>query len=373
MCSKSDLWALAGVIYDLTNMVRGLSNRFPNPGNTGIQELRYELHKRMIRGEQGPQQFRNPEYPVHHYIEWNLSSIELPRYTEWLDELVKDCSCYEVEERIDIVEALKRIDFVMTNLQTFLEDEVRPQDVLGYDFPEFLYGRIMNLTRRRQGESDGSDDGDDGDDWGDDGHNGGNDGDEESVLSELDDVPFDGGRNGYNVGDDGDDGDDGAEDLEPARNANDEFADFIEEEFEDEIEEDDHEVGQPGIANLSRTLQFTGLDEQAEEDYRAAFGDGTEYDWALEEQERADQEEEGEGRQTELKDVFEPGLLQEKMLTEKDQAIREKDIPERLQLAREPFPDDADLSPDTVKQRLAEEAVWISELLFPKKGMVSAA
>ncbi|KAL5372344.1 hypothetical protein DPSP01_013579 [Paraphaeosphaeria sporulosa] len=163
------------------------------------------------------------------------------------------------------------------------------------------------------------------------------------------------------------------EDPDAARRTDvNEFADFIEEDqFEDEIEEDDHEVGQPGVANISRTLQFTGLDEGAEEDYRAAFGDGTEYDWAIEEQERADLEEEGEGRQTELKDVFEPGLLQEKMLTEKDQAIREKDIPERLQLAREPFPDDQDLSPDTVKQRLAEEAAWISELLFPKKGMAS--
>lgn len=151
-----------------------------------------------------------------------------------------------------------------------------------------------------------------------------------------------------------------------------EFADFIEEDqFEDEIEEDDHEVGQPGIANISRTLQFTGLDEGAEEDYRAAFGDGTEYDWALEEQERADMEEEGEGREIQLKDVFEPSQLKERMLTEKDQAIREKDIPERLQLAREPFPDDEELSPDTISKRLDEESEWISELLYPKKGMVS--
>lgn len=161
--------------------------------------------------------------------------------------------------------------------------------------------------------------------------------------------------------------------MEDRRRTNvDEFADFIEEDqFEDEIEEDDHEVGQPGIANINRTLQFTGLDEGAEEDYRAAFGDGTEYDWALEEQERADMEEEGGGRELQLKDVFEPSQLKERMLTEKDNIIREKDIPERLQLAREPFPDDEDMSDETRSARLDEESEWISELLFPKKGMVS--
>lgn len=168
--------------------------------------------------------------------------------------------------------------------------------------------------------------------------------------------------------------DEDAEDVEDRRRTNvDEFADFIEEDqFEDEIEEDDHEVGQPGIANISRTLQFTGLDEGAEEDYRAAFGDGTEYDWAIEEQERADMEAEGAGHELKIENVIEPSELKERMLTDRDNAIREKDIPERLQLAREPFPDDDDeMSEQTRDERLDEEAQWISALIYPKKGLVS--
>ncbi|KAF1965153.1 transcription elongation factor spt6 [Bimuria novae-zelandiae CBS 107.79] len=164
--------------------------------------------------------------------------------------------------------------------------------------------------------------------------------------------------------------DEDAEEVENQRRNNmDEFADFIEEDqFEDEIEDDAHEVGQPGVANISRTLQFTGLDEGAEEDYRAAFGDGTEYDWAIEEQERADMEDEG-GGDLKLENVIEPSELKERMLTDRDNVIREKDVPERLQLAREPFPDYEDMPEDVRNKRLDEEAKWISDLIFPKKGL----
>jgi transcription elongation factor SPT6 len=115
-------------------------------------------------------------------------------------------------------------------------------------------------------------------------------------------------------------------------------------------------------------LHVTGLDEGAEEDYRAAFGDGTEYNWALDLQEEADAEEEGEGRELQLKDVFEPSQLVERLLTDDDMAIREKDVPERLQLARKPFKD-LELSDDAMAARLDEEASWITKLIWPKKRL----
>ncbi|PSN72271.1 transcription elongation factor Spt6 [Corynespora cassiicola Philippines] len=148
----------------------------------------------------------------------------------------------------------------------------------------------------------------------------------------------------------------------------DEFADFIEEDqFEDEIE-DDREVGQPGISIITSGLQAAGLDEGAEEDYRAAFGDGTEYDWALELQDAADAEQEGEGRELQLKDVFEPSQLAERLLTDEDNVIREADVPERLQLARKPFKE-LELTPDDMETRLNEEAIWITKLIWPKKPL----
>jgi transcription elongation factor SPT6 len=135
------------------------------------------------------------------------------------------------------------------------------------------------------------------------------------------------------------DEEEGGEDIDDDRRrpGMDEFADFIEEDqFEDEID-DDREVGQPGISIITQGLQAAGLDEQAEEDYRNAFGDGTDYDWALDLQEAQDAEEQGEGRELQLKDVFEPSQLAERMLTDEDNAIREMDVPERMQLARKPF------------------------------------
>jgi transcription elongation factor SPT6 len=149
----------------------------------------------------------------------------------------------------------------------------------------------------------------------------------------------------------------------------DEFQDFIEDDgFADEIEDDDRDVTQPGIHNITQSLQAAGLDEGAEEDYRAAFGDGTDYDWALAMQEVEEEEQAGEGRELRLKDVFEPSQLQERMLTDEDNAIREDDVPERLQLARKPFKK-LYLSPDEMQERLTEEAQWITTLLWPKKGL----
>jgi transcription elongation factor SPT6 len=155
---------------------------------------------------------------------------------------------------------------------------------------------------------------------------------------------------------------------EPRRQGLNEFDDFIEDDqFEDEIE-DDRDVTQPGINLITQGLQAAGLDEGAEEDYRAAFGDGTDYDWALEMQEAEEDEQAGEGRELQLKDVFEPSQLQERMLTDEDNVIRETDIPERLQLARKPFKD-LELTPDDMQLRLTEEAQWITTLLWPKKGL----
>lgn len=88
----------------------------------------------------------------------------------------------------------------------------------------------------------------------------------------------------------------------------------------------------------------------------------------MELQEQADAEEEGEGRELQLKDVFEPSQLKERMLTDEDNRIREIDIPERLQLARKPFPE-LELTDEDMEARLNEEAAWITKLIWPKKPL----
>ncbi|KAH0258259.1 transcription elongation factor spt6, partial [Aureobasidium melanogenum] len=117
----------------------------------------------------------------------------------------------------------------------------------------------------------------------------------------------------------------------------DEFADFIEEdEFPDEEREamrDAAEVRRPGRGYVDPLRMQSGLDESAQEDMMAAFGDGTEYDWALQLQEEGDENQEGLDKPLELKDVFEPSQLADRMLTEADNIIRNTDVPERYQIA----------------------------------------
>ncbi len=150
----------------------------------------------------------------------------------------------------------------------------------------------------------------------------------------------------------------------------DEFVDFIEDDvFEDDDRDqrlDDLEVARPtkrGLAGVEFT-EAAGLDEAALEDMRMAFGDGNEYDWALELQDEQDDHEADPDKGLELKDVFEPSQLAEKMLTEDDNLIRFTDEPERFQLARQQYKHIV-LTDDQFK----EEALWISNLMLPKKRL----
>ncbi|KAI1443319.1 transcription elongation factor Spt6 [Annulohypoxylon stygium] len=153
--------------------------------------------------------------------------------------------------------------------------------------------------------------------------------------------------------------------------AADEFADFIiEDDPEDEDERqrqmEDMEVARPrdkGIAG--RIVDRAGLDKDALEDMEAIFGNGEDYQWALDEEEEED-ERQREEQTLELKDVFEPSQLAEKLLTDEDNAIRFTDEPERFQLDRKPFEHFS-----IQGEQLKEEMQWIADLMWPKKQLSS--
>ncbi|KAK3621276.1 Transcription elongation factor spt6 [Elasticomyces elasticus] len=153
----------------------------------------------------------------------------------------------------------------------------------------------------------------------------------------------------------------------------DDLGDFIEEdEFPDEEAgglDEDLGVRAPNRAGYAelQNLKDSGLDERALEDMRGAFGEGDEFGWALSAEEDHDDTKQNPDQPLELKDVFEPSQLIEKMLTEEDNAIRMIDIPERYQLARKPYKDLSDLSEDEMMTRCAEESKWIATYMFPHK------
>lgn len=97
----------------------------------------------------------------------------------------------------------------------------------------------------------------------------------------------------------------------------------------------------------------------------AIFGNGEDYDWALQ-MEDEEEEREMEEQAIELKDVFEPSQLKEKLLTDEDNAIRFTDEPERFQLDRKAFKD-----LQLTAEQFREEGRWISNQLWPKKGLPS--
>lgn len=148
----------------------------------------------------------------------------------------------------------------------------------------------------------------------------------------------------------------------------DEFADFIEEDdLEDEDERQRHqeemEVARPREKNYAVGSDATGLDKDALEDMEAIFGNGEDYDWALALEDEAEAREAGD-HTLELKDVFEPSQLSEKLLTDADNTIRWADEPERFQLDRNPYKHVI-----ISEEQFKEENRWITSLIWPKKQL----
>lgn len=147
----------------------------------------------------------------------------------------------------------------------------------------------------------------------------------------------------------------------------DEFADFIE---EDDLEDDDEkqryqeemEVARPrDRAYMGADADGSGLDKDALEDMEAVFGDGNDYDWALE-IEAGEKDQEQTEEKLELKDVFEPSQLIDRLLTDEDNEIRFADEPERFQVDRKPY-----RHVQITDEQFKEEAEWITNLIWPKK------
>jgi transcription elongation factor SPT6 len=150
----------------------------------------------------------------------------------------------------------------------------------------------------------------------------------------------------------------------------DEFADFIEEDdLEDEDErqklQEEREVARPRQQGYVGGAETSGLDKDALEDMEAIFGNGEDYDWALALEDEAEAKEAGD-HNLELKDVFEPSQLAEKLLTDEDNQIRWADEPERFQVDRLPYK-----HLQITDEQFKEEARWITSLIWPKKHLHS--
>ncbi|BFZ57446.1 Transcription elongation factor spt6 [Savitreella phatthalungensis] len=121
-----------------------------------------------------------------------------------------------------------------------------------------------------------------------------------------------------------------------------EMDDFIEDDLsEDEFDRAAKQQQRRKAAKAGRTATSVantiGMDEDAYEQIYEVFGDGTEYQDALDAE--ADDLADNEAANRDLAEVFEPSELKARMATDTDEIIRITDEPERMQIWREAYRD----------------------------------
>ena len=136
--------------------------------------------------------------------------------------------------------------------------------------------------------------------------------------------------------------------VEPAHYSQDEddLENFIASEDEDEMDEalrEERRRARKAERKKIPLVEEAGISEDVWRDIQDIFGDGSDYDWAIQlqlslklgeniEESRDMEEDDLPKKQLRLTDVYEPAALKEKMLTAEDEQIRITDIPERFQL-----------------------------------------
>lgn len=149
-------------------------------------------------------------------------------------------------------------------------------------------------------------------------------------------------------------------------------------EFDDFIEDDEPESEEDDLLKEARRIQReqmkkqrttylpneAGIDADAMEEITQLFGDGLDYEFAMEasDEEEPEYAEEGEERvkDVQLKDIFEPSELKERLLTDADELIRITDEPERFQLYRPAQTPPVDID-------VEKESKWISDRLLARE------
>ncbi|KAI8645252.1 SH2 domain-containing protein [Parasitella parasitica] len=105
-----------------------------------------------------------------------------------------------------------------------------------------------------------------------------------------------------------------------------------------------------------------GISEDVLMDMYDIFGDGAEYEWA---QYDDDEAEAAKEREPQLTDIFEPSELAERMMTEEDDEIRLRDVPERLQMRFEGLNKTFE---QATNDQVQEEGGWISRIMARRRG-----
>lgn len=121
-----------------------------------------------------------------------------------------------------------------------------------------------------------------------------------------------------------------------------------------------------------------GITAEAWQEVTDVFGNGKDYEYALEDEPEVQEEKALKdvsrrliwGR-ADVRQIFEPSEIASRMLTEEDDAIRDLDIPERLQLASSGLPwlgmtDDGTPAPYISWDKLLDATIWMASRVSPR-------
>ncbi|KAJ1309768.1 hypothetical protein OPQ81_006534 [Rhizoctonia solani] len=109
--------------------------------------------------------------------------------------------------------------------------------------------------------------------------------------------------------------------------------------------------------------ELAGIDAGAWDEIFEVFGDGTDYDWALDDEDLAEEYEPLPKPEMSYADVFEPSEIRARHLTLDDDIIRAADVPERMQLTNSTLADTPSLASTNKpfsNKELDEAAEWVA-------------
>lgn len=218
--------------------------------------------------------------------------------------------------------------------------------------------------------------------------------------SALDDMFSDDEDDGLQEIDEDEEDDDLAQHQRSRRRQDDEMDDFIEEDYEENEEEDDDRTsrrfnnnkhgnktrnissvgGSTAVSTGKMGAALSDIDQEKLDAIFEIFGDGTDFEWALDlegqDGELLDEDEDlydedgnnlSKTGAPKLSDIFEETELKERMLTEEDNEVRSRDVPERYQLIRSVITNNYTKKYELNAEDFAYEKTWISDIIIKER------
>lgn len=168
------------------------------------------------------------------------------------------------------------------------------------------------------------------------------------------------------------------DDEDERRRSDDEsdMGDFIEEDEEEEQNRNETEEERRARRREEKRIrreqararpELAGVNQESWDEIYDVFGDGHDYDWALEGEEGVEEDEdEPKKKDLRLEDVFDPAEIKARRLQDEDRAIAHMDRPERHQVINSTLSDNPIIAPDSIFPPPDLAARWAHDKISPR-------